>query len=420
MLIVQKYGGTSVANIERIKKVAERVIKYKKEGHDLVVVVSAMAGETDRLINLAKEITPNPPLRELDLLVSTGEQVTSALLAITLQSMGFDSVAFLGYQIPIYTTNLFTKAKIKEIKVDKIKKELNQGKIVVVAGFQGVTEEGDITTLGRGGSDTTAVALAAALKADLCEIYTDVEGVYTADPRVVSNARKLKKISYEEMLEMASSGAKVLEMRSVELAMIYKVNLVVKSSFTEAEGTLITEEDEEMEKVLVSGITYSRNEARISIYGVPDKPGIAAQIFSPIGEKGIIVDMIIQTVHPDNKADITFTVPRTDYSQALEIVKEVAKKLKAERVEGDDKIAKVSIVGAGMRTHSGVATKMFETLAKHGINIMMISTSEIKISCVIDEKYTELAVRALHEAFQLDQENIKEEKTFIKRPKKTK
>jgi aspartate kinase len=379
-----------------------------------------MAGETDRLINLAKEITPNPPLRELDLLVSTGEQVTSALLAITLQSMGFDSVAFLGYQIPIYTTNLFTKAKIKEIKVDKIKKELNQGKIVVVAGFQGVTEEGDITTLGRGGSDTTAVALAAALKADLCEIYTDVEGVYTADPRVVSNARKLKKISYEEMLEMASSGAKVLEMRSVELAMIYKVNLVVKSSFTEAEGTLITEEDEEMEKVLVSGITYSRNEARISIYGVPDKPGIAAQIFSPIGEKGIIVDMIIQTVHPDNKADITFTVPRTDYSQALEIVKEVAKKLKAERVEGDDKIAKVSIVGAGMRTHSGVATKMFETLAKHGINIMMISTSEIKISCVIDEKYTELAVRALHEAFQLDQENIKEEKTFIKRPKKTK
>jgi aspartate kinase len=420
MLIVQKYGGTSVANIERIKKVAERVIKYKKEGHDLVVVVSAMAGETDRLINLAKEITPNPPLRELDLLVSTGEQVTSALLAITLQSMGFDSVAFLGYQIPIYTTNLFTKAKIKEIKVDKIKKELNQGKIVVVAGFQGVTEEGDITTLGRGGSDTTAVALAAALKADLCEIYTDVEGVYTADPRVVSNARKLKKISYEEMLEMASSGAKVLEMRSVELAMIYKVNLVVKSSFTEAEGTLITEEDEEMEKVLVSGITYSRNEARISIYGVPDKPGIAAQIFSPIGEKGIIVDMIIQTVHPDNKADITFTVPRTDYSQALEIVKEVAKKLKAERVEGDDKIAKVSIVGAGMRTHSGVATKMFETLAKHGINIMMISTSEIKISCVIDEKYTELAVRALHEAFQLDQENIKEEKTFIKRSKKTK
>lgn len=420
MLIVQKYGGTSVANIERIKKVAERVIKYKKEGHDLVVVVSAMAGETDRLINLAKEITPNPPLRELDLLVSTGEQVTSALLAITLQSMGFDSVAFLGYQIPIYTTNLFTKAKIKEIKVDKIKKELNQGKIVVVAGFQGVTEEGDITTLGRGGSDTTAVALAAALKADLCEIYTDVEGVYTADPRVVSNARKLKKISYEEMLEMASSGAKVLEMRSVELAMIYKVNLVVKSSFTEAEGTLITEEDEEMEKVVVSGITYSRNEARISIYGVPDKPGIAAQIFGPIGEKGIIVDMIIQTVHPDNKADITFTVPRTDYSQALEIVKKVAKKLKAERVEGDDKIAKVSIVGAGMRTHSGVATKMFETLAKHGINIMMISTSEIKISCVIDEKYTELAVRALHEAFQLDQEHIKEEKTFIKRPKKTK
>ncbi len=410
MLIVQKYGGTSVANLERIRAVAERIISYKKQGHDLIVVVSAMAGETDRLINLAKQITENPPLREFDLLVSTGEQVSSALLSITLQSMGYPSIALLGYQVPIYTTDLFTKAKIKEIKTEKIKECLSQGKIVIIAGFQGVTEKGDITTLGRGGSDTTAVALAASLKADFCEIYTDVEGVYTADPRIVSKARKLKKISYEEMLEMASSGAKVLEMRSVELAMIYKVPLIVRSSFTNAEGTLITEEDEEMEKVLVSGITYNRNEARISIYGVPDKPGIAAQIFGPVGEKGIVVDMIIQTARPDGKADLTFTVPRTDYKEALEIINRVAQKLGAEKVEGDDHIAKVSIVGAGMRTHPGVATKMFETLAKHGINIMMISTSEIKISCVIDEKYTELAVRALHEAFNLENENsIKEE-----------
>ncbi len=409
MLIVQKYGGTSVANLERIRKVAERVASYKRRGDDLVVVVSAMAGETDRLINLAKAITPNPPLRELDMLVSTGEQVTASLLAITLQSIGYKAISFLGFQVPIYTNELFTKARIKDIKIDKIKKELDEGKIVVVAGFQGVTEKGDITTLGRGGSDTTAVALAAALKADLCEIYTDVEGVYTADPRVVPNARKLSKISYEEMLEMASSGAKVLEMRSVELAMIYKVPLVVRSSFNYEEGTLIIEEDEEMEKVLVSGVTYNRNEARISLYGVPDRPGVAAKIFGPIGEAGIVVDMIIQTGRPDGKADLTFTVPRTDFKQALEIVKRVCEELGVERIEGDDKIAKVSIIGAGMRTHSGVATKMFETLAKHGINIMMISTSEIKISCVIDEKYTELAVRALHEAFNLEG-GIKEEK----------
>lgn len=409
MLIVQKYGGTSVADLNRIKNVAQRIIKYKEKGHQLVVVVSAMAGETDRLINLAKSITPQPPLRELDMLVSTGEQVTSSLLSITLQSLGVSSIAFLGYQIPIYTNEFFTKAKIKEIKVDKILEELNRGKVVVVAGFQGVTEKGDITTLGRGGSDTTAVALAAALKADLCEIYTDVEGVFTADPRIVDKARKLSKISYEEMLEMASAGAKVLEMRSVELAMIYKVPLVVRSSFNESEGTLITEEDEEMEKVLVSGVTYNRNEARISIYGVPDKPGVAANIFGPIGEKGIVVDMIIQTSRTDGKADLTFTVPRPDYLQAMEIVKQIASKLSAEKVEGDEKIAKVSIIGAGMRTHPGVATKMFETLAKHGINIMMISTSEIKISCIIDEKYTELAVRALHEAFGLESE-VKEEK----------
>lgn len=409
MLIVQKYGGTSVANLERIRKVAERVAQYKKKGHELVVVVSAMAGETDRLIKLAKEITPEPPLRELDMLVSTGEQVTSSLLAITLQNLGFKAISFLGHQVPILTTDLFTKARIKDIKIEKIKKALSENKVVVVAGFQGVTEMGDITTLGRGGSDTTAVALAAALKADLCEIYTDVEGVYTADPRIVPNARKLPKVSYEEMLEMASSGAKVLEMRSVELAMIYKVPLVVRSSFNYAEGTLITEEDAEMEKVLVSGVTYNRNEARISLYGVPDKPGVAAKIFGPVGEAGINVDMIIQTGRPDGKADLTFTIPKTDFKQAMEIIKRVCEELGVERIEGDDKIAKVSIIGAGMRTHSGVATKMFETLAKHGINIMMISTSEIKISCVIDEKYTELAVRALHEAFELE-EVAKEEK----------
>ncbi|MFN3921626.1 MAG: aspartate kinase, partial [Caldimicrobium sp.] len=314
-----------------------------------------------------------------------------------------------GFQIPILTNSLFSKARILDIKIDKIKRELADNKIVVVAGFQGVTEEGDITTLGRGGSDTTAVALAAALKADLCEIYTDVEGVFTADPRIVPSARKLHKITYEEMLEMASSGAKVLEMRSVELAMIYKVPLVVRSSFNYNEGTLITEEDEEMEKVLVSGVTYNKNEARISIYGVPDKPGVAAKIFGPIGEAGIVVDMIIQTGRPDGKADLTFTVPRTDFKQALEIVEKVCHELGVEKIEGDEKIAKVSIIGAGMRTHSGVATKMFETLAKHGINIMMISTSEIKISCVIDEKYTELAVRALHEAFNLEGKG-KEEK----------
>ncbi|MDM7203013.1 MAG: aspartate kinase [Thermodesulfobacteriaceae bacterium] len=408
MLIVQKYGGTSVANLDRISKVAQRIANYKRKGHDLVVVVSAMAGETDRLINLAKEITSTPPLRELDMLISTGEQVTSSLLAITLQKMGYKAISLLGFQVPIYTNSLFTKARIKEIKIERIKKELGEGKIVVVAGFQGITEEGDITTLGRGGSDTTAVALAAALTADLCEIYTDVEGVYTADPRVVPFARKLKKVSYEEMLEMASSGAKVLEMRSVELAMVYKVPLVVRSSFNFNEGTLITEEDEEMEKVLVSGVTYNRNEARISIYGVPDKPGVAAKIFGPIGDAGIVVDMIIQTGRPDGKADLTFTVPRTDFKQALEIVDKIGKELGVERIEGDDKISKVSIIGAGMRTHSGVATKMFETLAKHGINIMMISTSEIKISCVIDEKYTELAVRALHEAFNLEGEGREE------------
>lgn len=402
MLIVQKYGGTSVADLEKIRNVARRVARYRDEGHDLVVVVSAMAGETDRLLSLAHEITPEPSPRELDMLVSTGEQVTASLLAITLQAMGYPAEALLGYQIPILTNELFTRARIQDIKTERLKAILSQGKVAVVAGFQGVTENGDITTLGRGGSDTTAVALAAALKADLCEIFTDVEGVYTADPRIVAKARKIPKLSYEEMLELASAGAKVLEIRAVEFAMVYKVPIHVRSTFSEAPGTVITEEDEDMEKVLVSGVTYNRNEARISLYGVPDVPGVAAKIFSPIAERGILVDMIIQTARTDGKADLTFTVPRTNLREALKIIEEVSREIGAERVEGDENIAKVSIVGAGMRTHSGVASKMFETLAKHGVNIMMISTSEIKVSCVIEEKYTELAVRALHEAFGLD------------------
>ncbi len=403
MLIVQKFGGTSVGDLERIRNVARRVARYRDEGHDLVVVVSAMAGETDRLLSLAHEITPEPSPRELDMLVATGEQVTASLLAITLKSMQYPARAFLGFQIPILTNELFTRARIQDIKTDKLREALSRGEIVVVAGFQGVTEDGDITTLGRGGSDTTAVALAAALGADLCEIFTDVEGVYTADPRIVSRARKIERISYEEMLELASAGAKVLEIRAVEFAMIYKVPVHVRSTFSEAPGTIITEEDEEMEKVLVSGVTYNRNEARISLYGVPDVPGVAAKIFGPIAERGILVDMIIQTGRPDGKADLTFTVPRTNLREAVKIVEEVAREIGAEKVESSEDIAKVSIVGAGMRTHAGVASKMFETLAKHGVNIMMISTSEIKVSCVIDEKYTELAVRALHEAFGLDQ-----------------
>ena len=402
MLIVQKYGGTSVADLEKIRKVARRVARYRDEGHDLVVVVSAMAGETDRLLSLAYEITSEPTPRELDMLVATGEQVTASLLALTLQALGYPAEALLGYQIPILTDDLHTRARIRDIKTERLKAILSQGKVAVVAGFQGVTEKGDLTTLGRGGSDTTAVALAAALKADLCEIFTDVEGVYTADPRIVAKARKIPRVSYEEMLELAGAGAKVLEIRAVELAMVYRVPIHVRSTFSEAPGTIITEEDEDMEKVLVSGVTYNRNEARISLYGVPDVPGVAARIFGPIAERGILVDMIIQTGRPDRKADLTFTVPRTNLREASRIVEEVAREIGAERIEGDENIAKVSIVGAGMRTHSGVASKMFETLAKHGINIMMISTSEIKVSCVIEEKYTELAVRALHEAFGLD------------------
>ena len=404
MLVVQKYGGTSVGDLERIRNVARRIARYKDEGHDVVVVVSAMAGETDRLLNLAHELVEEPSPRELDMLVATGEQVSSALLAMALNAMGYPAKALVAFQIPIKTDELFGKARIRDIATDRMLEELKKGYILIIAGFQGITEGGDITTLGRGGSDTTAVAIAAALGADVCEIFTDVDGVYTADPRIVPKARKIKRISYDEMLELASMGAKVLEIRSVEFAKIYKVPVHVRSSFSDEPGTMVVEEDETMEKVLVSGVTYNRNEARISLYGVPDRPGVAAQIFGPIAEAGIVVDMIIQTGRPDGRADMTFTVPKTDFKKTLRLVEGLAEKLGLEKIEGAEEIAKVSIVGAGMRAHPGVAAKMFEVLAQHGINIHMISTSEIKISCVIDEKYTELAVRALHEAFGLDRE----------------
>ncbi len=402
MLVVQKYGGTSVGDLSRIRRVASRIAKYRDEGHDLVVVVSAMSGETDRLLDLAHELSQNPSPREMDMLVATGEQVSAALLAIALKDIGYLSKAYVAFQIPIKTTGIFGKARIEEIKAENIKKDLQKGYIVVVAGFQGITKGGDITTLGRGGSDTTAVALAAALGADICEIFTDVDGVYTADPRVVPKARKINRISYDEMLELASMGAKVLEIRSVELAKIYRVPIHVRSSFNDKRGTFVVEEDKNMEKVLVCGVTYNRNEARITLHGVPDRPGIAARIFGSIAKVGIVVDMIIQTGRPDGKADMTFTVPKPDYTKALEVVKEVANQLGIEKIEGSEDISKISIVGAGMRAHPGVAAQMFNVLAEHGINIQMISTSEIKISCVIDEKYTELAVRALHEAFGLE------------------
>ncbi len=406
MLIVQKFGGTSVGDIERIRNVARRVAGYKDKGHDLVVVVSAMAGETDRLLSLAQALTPDPDPRELDVLVSTGEQVSVALLAMALKAMGYPAKSYLGHQVQIHTDSLFGRARIVGIDTQRIQADLARGEVVIVAGFQGVTEAGDITTLGRGGSDTTAVALAAALKADLCEIFTDVEGVFTADPHIVSNARKIPRVSYEEMLELASLGAKVLEIRSVGFAMRYGVPLHVRSSFSEEPGTMVVEEDEEMERVLVSGVTYNRNEARITLYRVPDRPGIAAKLFGALSEAGIVVDMILQNVKRDGAyTDLTFTVPRTDYSRAMEIVKQVAEEIGAEGVSGETEIAKVSIVGVGMRTQPGVASKMFETLARYGINIMMISTSEIKISCVIEEKFTELAVRALHDAFGLGEDS---------------
>ncbi len=403
MIIVQKYGGTSVANVERMKAVAERVARAANEGHKVAVVVSAMAGETDKLIGLAHQISSNPSEREMDLLLSSGERVTSALTAMAIEELGHKAMALTGRQMGIVTDSVHTKAKIEKISAERAKKALKDGYVVVVAGFQGITEDEDVTTLGRGGSDLSAVAIASALDADMCEIYTDVDGVYTADPRIVPDARKMEKISYEEMLELASLGSKVLQTRSVEFAMKYNVPVVVRSSFNDNPGTLVTKEDEEMEKVVVSGVAHDKNQAKITVMGVPDKPGIAAKLFRGIADANIVVDMIVQNISSDGKAaDISFTVPKTDCKKALKLTEDIAKELEAKGVGVREDIAKISVVGVGMRTHSGVAAQMFDTLANHGINIMAISTSEIKVSCLIDAKYTELAVRVLHDTFELE------------------
>ena len=409
-LVVQKYGGTSLGDIERINNVARRVIRTKNQGHQVVVVVSAMAGETDRLLRLAHQITETPDERELDVLVATGEQVSIALLAIALRNMGHDAKSYLGFQIKIATDSAFGKARITSIDSEKILRDLANGHIVVAAGFQGADERDNITTLGRGGSDTTGVAIAAALKADVCEIYTDVDGVYTTDPNICPKARKLSKISYDEMLEMASLGAKVLQIRSVEFAKKYDVPIHVRSSFNDNPGTIVCKEEKEMEQVVVSGVTYNKNEAKIEVNRVPDVPGVVAKLFQPIADSNIVLDMIIQTSSSEKGyADVAFTVPKPDFVKTLQIVKEVMKEIGAKEVNAKEDIAKVSIVGVGMRSHSNVATQMFTALAREGINIIMISTSEIKISCVIDSKYTELAVRALHDAFELDKPAVVEE-----------
>jgi aspartate kinase len=403
-LIVQKYGGTSVGTVERIQAVADRVKRFRDRGDQVVVVVSAMSGETNRLIGLANEISKKPDPREMDVLVSTGEQVTIALLSMALQERGCSARSYTGSQARIITDNTYSKARIQEIEKARMQKDLSEGNVLVVAGFQGVDAEGNITTLGRGGSDTTAVALAAALNADECQIYTDVDGVYTTDPRVVDNARRLDSITFEEMLEMASLGSKVLQIRSVEFAGKYSVPLRVLSSFEEGPGTLITVDDEvDMEKPVISGIAFTRDEAKLTIRGAPDTPGIAYKILGPIGEANIEVDMIVQNVGVDGSTDFTFTVHRGEYAKAQEILERTGKELGAREVVGDDKIAKISLVGVGMRSHAGVASKMFEALGKEGINIEAISTSEIKVSVVVAEKYLELGVRALHNEFELDQ-----------------
>lgn len=402
-LIVQKFGGTSVGSPERIAHVAEKVMQSRAQGHDVVVVVSAMSGETDRLTRLAKELDPRPNERELDVLLATGEQVTIALLSIALAKRGCQARSYTGAQVCIRTNSVHTKARIMDIGPERILNDLKAGRVVVVAGFQGVDEQDNITTLGRGGSDTTAVALAAALKADECQIYTDVDGVYTTDPRIVPQARRLDRITFEEMLEMASLGAKVLQIRSVEFAGKYNVPLRVLSSFEEGSGTLITSEETNMEQALISGVTANRDEAKLTVAGVPDQPGIAHRILGPIAAANIEVDMIVQNVGDHGLTDFTFTVHRNDYDKALDIVRATAKEMGAREVHGDNGIVKVSIIGVGMRSHAGIASQMFQTLATEGINIRMISTSEIKISVVIDEKYLELAVRALHKAFQLEQ-----------------
>jgi aspartate kinase len=408
-LIVQKYGGTSVGDIARIRNVAHRVAKTRKEGNDVLVVVSAMSGETDRLIRLAQQAYETPDLREYDSLISTGEQVSAALLAIALQSMGVPARSFLGPQIRILTDSAFSVARIRQVEIQRLRRTLRAGIIPVVTGFQGVDKDGNITTLGRGGSDTTGVAVAAALKADVCEIYTDVDGVYTTDPNICPEARKLSRISYDEMMEMASLGAKVLQIRSVEYAKKYNVPIHVRSSFHDRSGTWVVKEDVKMEKVLVSGVTLNKNEARVTITGVPDRPGIASKIFSPISDAHIVVDMIIQNSSADGRADMTFTVPKVDLKKALKLVKGTADSLRAREVLADENIAKVSVVGAGMVSHSGVASKMFTALAKENVNILMISTSEIKISCVVEAKYGELATRVLHQAFGLEKGERKKE-----------
>ncbi len=403
-LIVQKYGGTSVGSVERIQAVAERVARFQQQGDQVVVVVSAMSGETNRLIELANGISGTPSPREMDVLVSTGEQVTIALLSMALHGRGIDARSYTGWQVPIRTDHSHSKARIEDIDDQKMSADLKAGRVVVVAGFQGINDDGHITTLGRGGSDTTAVALAAALKADECQIYTDVDGVYTTDPRVVDSARRLDKITFEEMLEMASLGSKVLQIRSVEFAGKYNVPLRVLSSFQEGPGTLITVDDEvDMEKPVISGIAFTRDEAKITVRGAPDTPGIAAKILGPVSDANIEVDMIVQNVGADGATDFTFTVHRNDFNKAKDALQKSASELGSPEIIGDDKIAKISLVGVGMRSHAGVASKMFETLAQEGVNITMISTSEIKISVVVAEKYLELAVRALHQAFELDQ-----------------
>jgi aspartate kinase len=400
-LVVQKYGGTSMGSVERIRNVAKRVAKTYDAGNDMIVVVSAMSGETNKLVALANEVCEFPDNREYDVLVAAGEQVSIALLAMALKSMGYKAKSYLGFQIPIVTDSAFSKARIEEIREDNVRADLKDGTIVIVAGFQGVDKDNNITTLGRGGSDTSAVAMAAGLKADVCEIFTDVDGVYTTDPNICKDAKKIERISYEEMLELASLGAKVLQIRSVEFAKKYNVDVHVRSSFNENLGTMVTKEDKEMEAVLVSGIAYAKDEVKIAVMQVPDKPGIAAQILSPLSDANISVDMIVQNVSEAGYTDFTFTVPQADFKKALTITKETAEAIAAKEVLTDENISKVSIVGLGMRSHAGVATKMFQTLAKEGINIQMISTSEIKISVIVDAKYTELAVRVLHDAFGL-------------------
>ena len=409
-LYVQKYGGTSVGSVERIQQVADKVKGFRDQGHDIVVVVSAMSGETNRLISMANEMQDKPSPREMDVLVSTGEQVTIALLCMALSERQCPARSYTGGQVKIQTDSSHTKARIQNIDVDNLRRDLNGGRVVVVAGFQGVDDEGNITTLGRGGSDTTGVALAAALKADECQIYTDVDGVYTTDPRVVDNARRLNEITFEEMLEMASLGSKVLQIRAVEFAGKYNVPLRVLHSFKEGPGTLITTESEDtMEQPVISGIAFNRDEAKLTITGVPDIPGVASKILGPISDSNVEVDMILQNVSAEGLTDFTFTVHRNDYDQAFETIKTIAKSLNAKGAIGSEKIAKVSIVGVGMRSHAGVASRMFESLANENINIQMISTSEIKVSVVIDEKYLELAVRALHSTFEMDQPQTVEE-----------